>query len=302
MNNFINEGCACIMSSVRDVFGDRKEIIRKLFFILMGNLFCSTAINLFFVPNGLLSGGVGGLGIIVQYLTGIPTGITVFVLNLPIFLMGYRILNKKFLVYAFISMFAFSSILTATKDIGTLLVVDDILLASIFGGVFNGIGMGLMFRNGVCQGGFDVVAAILKKKQNINIGSGLMMVNTIIITLSSLLFGYKRAMYTLIAMYIGYQVLDKVQIGLNVQKNVIIVSDKSQELSSAIMEKINRGVTLLKGEGAYTKEKKDIIYCTLTSREIARLKELVNEIDPMAFLTIYDVVEVKGKGFKSAEI
>lgn len=290
------------LDSIRDIFGDRKEIIRKLFIIFLGNLFCSMAINLFFVPNGLLSGGVGGLGIIVQYLTGIPTGITVFVLNLPIFLIGYKILNKKFLVYAFISMFVFSSILTATKDIGAFLVIDDILLASIFGGIFNGIGMGLMFRNGVCQGGFDVIAAVLKRKQNINVGTGLMIVNTVIISLSSLLFGYKPAMYTLMAMYTGYQVLDKVQIGLNVQKNVIIVSDKSRELATAIMERINRGVTLLNGEGAYTHEQKNVVYCTLTSREIARLKELVNEVDPMAFLTIYDVVEVKGKGFKSSEI
>lgn len=290
------------LDSMKDILGNKKEIIRKLFFIFVGNLLCSTAINLFFVPNGLLSGGVGGLGIIVQYLTGIPTGITVFFLNLPIFLIGYKILNKKFLVYAFISMFVFSSILTATKDIGSFFVIDDILLASIFGGLFNGIGMGLMFRNGVCQGGFDVIAAVLKRKQNINVGTGLMIVNTVIISLSSLLFGYKPAMYTLMAIYIGYQVLDKVQIGLNVQKNVIIVSDESEELSTAIMQKLNRGVTLLKGEGGYTSEKKDIIYCTLTSREIAKLKELVNEVDPRAFLTVYDVVEVKGKGFKSMEI
>ena len=103
------------------------------------------------------------------------------------------------------------------------------------------------------------------------------------------------------AMYIGYQVLDKVQIGLNVQK-CIIVSDNSEELSTAILEKLSRGVTLLKGEGGYTNQEKNIIYCTLTSREIAKLKELVNEVDPMAFLTIYDVVEVKGKGFKTMEI
>jgi len=290
------------LDSIKGILGDKNEIIRKLFYIFLGNFFCSIAINLFFVPNGLLSGGVGGLGIIVQYLTDIPTGITVFVLNLPIFLLGYKILNKKFLVYAFISMFVFSSILTATKDIGSLFVIDDILLASIFGGVFNGIGMGLMFRNGVCQGGFDVVAAVLKRKLNMNVGTGLMIVNTVIISLSSLLFGYKPAMYTLMAMYIGYQVLDKVQIGLNVQKNVIIVSDNSEELSTAILEKLSRGVTLLKGEGGYTNQEKNIIYCTLTSREIAKLKELVNEVDPMAFLTIYDVVEVKGKGFKTMEI
>ncbi|NLK44260.1 MAG: YitT family protein [Tissierellia bacterium] len=290
------------MDSIKDILGDKNEIIRKLSYIFIGNIFCSIAINLFFVPNGLISGGVGGMGIIVQYLTGIPTGITVFFLNLPIFLLGYKILNKKFLVYAFISMFVFSSILTGTREIGNLIAIDDILLASIFGGIFNGIGMGLMFRNGVCQGGFDVVAAVLKRKQNINVGTGLMIVNTVIISSSSLLFGYKPAMYTLMAMYVAYQVLDKVQIGFNLQKNVIIVSNESEELSKAIMERLNRGVTLLKGEGGYTSQEKDIIYCTLTSREIARLKELVNEVDPMAFLTIYDVVEVKGKGFKTSEI
>ena len=128
------------------------------------------------------------------------------------------------------------------------------------------------------------------------------MVNTVIISLSSLLFGYKPAMYTLIAMYIGYQILDKVQTGFNVQKNIIIVSDKSKELATAIIEKLNRGVTFLKGQGGYTKEDKNIIYCILTSREIAKLKELVEEIDPQAFFTINDVVEVKGSGFKTMEI
>lgn len=291
-----------IKESRESILGRPKEIGRKLFYIIIGNLLVSIAINVFFVPHGLLSGGVGGLGIMVQYLWEIPTGISVFIINLPIFLMGYKMLDKKFLVYAFMSTFIFSFILTATKGISNYVYVDDILLASIFGALFNGLGMGLMFKNGTCQGGFDVVAAILKRKYNVNIGTGLMTVNTVIISLSSLLFSYKRAMYTLIALYIAYQILDKVQTGFNIQKNIIIVSDKSDELAVAIIQELKRGVTFLNGQGGYTQDDKNIIYCILSSREIAKLKEILERIDPSAFFTINDVVEVKGSGFKSLEI
>ncbi len=288
--------------SKKSIMGDENEIMRKMFFIVFGNLLCSIAINLFFVPNGLVSGGVGGMAIMIQYLADIPSGISVFFINLPIFLLGYKMLDEKFLIYAFISAFVFSALLTITKDISKIILIDDILLAAIFGSIFNGLGMGLMFKNGTCQAGFDVIAAILKKKYNLNIGTGLMLFNTVIISLSSLVFGYKRSMYTLIALYIAYQILDKVQMGFNVQKKVIIVSDKSNDLSIAIMEEMDRGVTFLKGEGGYTNEEKNIIYCILTSREIGKIKEIVERIDPNAFFTINDVVEVKGSGFKSLEI
>lgn len=276
-----------------------KDIIRKLIFIVLGNFLCSVAFNVFFIPSKLLSGGVGGLGILIQYLTEIPTGISVFVLNIPIFIIGIKLIDREFAIYGFISMFVFSSLLTITSGLGRYIVVDDILLVSIFGGVFNGIGMGLMFRNRVSQGGFDIVAAVLRKKYNINIGTALMAVNTVIISLSALLFGYKSAMYTLIALYIGYKVLDKVQTGFNVKKNIVIVSEKHEELANAIIEKLNRGVTFLEGVGGYTHEDKKVIYCIVTSRETAKLKNIVDEIDPNAFLTINEVVEVKGRGFQN---
>ena len=274
-------------------------VFRKLFFIVLGNLLCSIAFNIFFIPNKLLSGGVGGLGILIQYLTDIPAGISVFILNIPIFIIGSKLVDREFAIFGFISMLAFSSLLTITHGLGRYFIIDDILLASIFGGVFNGVGMGLMFRNRVSQGGFDIVAAIMRRKYDVNIGTALMTVNTIIISISSLLFGYKSAMYTLIAMYIGYRILDKVQTGFNVKKNVVIVSDKPEELANAIIKELNRGVTFLEGIGGYTKEDKKVIYCIVMSRQTAKLKDIVDEIDPNAFLTINEVVEVKGKGFKS---
>ncbi|MCF6462956.1 YitT family protein [Clostridium sp. Cult1] len=281
---------------------DIKELLQKLVFIIIGNFLCSIAFNVFFIPNKLLSGGVGGLAIIIQYLTALPAGISVFLINIPIFVIGSKMIDREFAIYGFISMLVLSFLLTITNGIGKYFIIDDILLASVFGGVFNGIGMGLMFRNRVSQGGFDIIAAILRKKYNINIGSGLMAVNTVIISLSSLLFGYKSAMYTLMAMYIGYKILDKVQTGFNVKKNIIIVSEKSEELAQAIITKLHRGVTFLEGIGGYTNEDKKVIYCIVTSRETATLKNIVEEIDPSAFFTINDVVEVKGSGFKNVGI
>ncbi|SDY96931.1 Uncharacterized membrane-anchored protein YitT, contains DUF161 and DUF2179 domains [Proteiniborus ethanoligenes] len=276
-----------------------KTIFKKIFFIILGNLLCAIAFNVFFIPNKLLSGGIGGIGIMIQYLTDIPSGISVLAMNLPIFIMGVRLVDKEFVTYAFISMLIFSFLLTVTNGLGEYIVIDDRLLGSVFGAVLNGTGMGLMFRHRTCQGGLDIIAAILKKKYNVNIGTGLMMVNTVVMLIASLLFGYKSAMYTLIAMYIGYQILDKVQIGFNMKKNILIVSDKSEELAKAIIEELHRGVTFLEGMGGYKKENKKVIYCIVTSSEVVKLKNIVELIDPKAFLTINDIVEVKGSSFQS---
>lgn len=280
----------------------RREIIKKLFFIVLGNLLCAIAFNGFFIPNKLLSGGVGGIGILTQYLTGTSSGIVIFIINIPLFALGFKKIDRQFLFYAFISMFVLSFLLTITRNIEMYFKIDDIFLGAVFGGIFNGIGMGLMFRNRTCQGGLDIIAIILKKKYNLNIGTGLMAVNTVIISFSSILLGFKAAMYTLVAMYIGYQVLDKVQVGFNVRKNVIIISDKEEELAHEIIARLHRGVTYLDGMGAFTHAKKRVLYCIVNSNEIAKLKVIVDEIDPSAFLTINDIVEVKGKGFKNVGV
>lgn len=290
------------MSIQSNIFDNKSEIIKKLFFIILGNLLCSLAVNAFFIPSRLLSGGVGGVAIMIQYLTGIPTGISVFVINIPIFLVGARMVDRDFAIYGFISMFVYSILLTLTNGIGNYVPVDDVILRAIFGGILNGTGMGLMFRHRTSQGGLDIIAAIIKRKYNLNIGSSLMMINTVIISIASILFGLSSAMYTLIAMYIAYQVLDKVQIGFNVKKNVIIVSNQSEKIANEIITKLNRGVTFLEGMGAYSKENKQVIYCIITSNEVVKVKNIVDKIDSTAFLIINDVVEVKGSSFKNIGI
>lgn len=290
------------MRNQRKIVNKRDVILKKLFFIVLGNLLCAIAFNVFFIPNRLLSGGVGGIALMNQYLTGIPSGLTVFIINIPIFIIGSRLVDREFAIYGFISMLVFSTLLTLTNGLDVYIVLEDILLGAVIGGVFNGVGMGLMFRNRTSQGGLDIIAAILKRKYNLNIGTGLMAINTVIISLSSFLFGIRPAMYTLISMYIGYQVLDKVQIGFNVMKNVTIVSNKSEELTSAIIFGLNRTITLLEGKGGYKKEDKEVIYCIVKANEIVKLKDIVDSIDPTAFLIINDVVEVKGSTFKEVGI
>lgn len=277
---------------------ERVSIYKKLLAIIFGNLLCALAFNIFFIPSKLLSGGAGGLAIMIQYLTNIPSGIAIFAINVPIFVIGYKMIDKNFAIYSFISMFILSFLLTITNGIDAYFPLNDIFLAAIFGGILNGTGMGIMFRNRTSQGGLDIIAAILKRKYNINIGTGLMMVNTVIIALAGIRLGAASAMYTLVALYIAYQILDKVQTGFNVRKNVIIVSNNSEKIANGIISKLGRGVTFLEGIGAYTKENRQVIYCIVTSNEIVKLKGIVDKIDPEALLTINDVVEVKGPGFK----
>ncbi len=287
------------MKSVRfrELLGSNQEIVRKIFYIIFGNLLCSIAINVFFVPNGLLSTGVGGLSIILNYLMGTPIGFMVFLLNVPLMILGLFKLDKKFMIYTGISVVLYSWILNLTSGLSEVFVVKDVFIAAVFGAVFNGAGMGFMFRNDVCQGGFDILATILKRYYNMNIGTGLSIFNTTIVTLSAFKFGAIRSMYTLVAIQIGYKVLDKIQIGFSFRKNIMIISDKSEIMANRIMQDMGRGVTFIKGQGAYTHIDKNIIYCTLTSPEIVKLKEILNETDPGAFFTVTEATEVLGAGF-----
>lgn len=285
-----------------DVKATAKDAGNRAFFMILGNFLCSIAFNCFFIPHELLSGGVGGLGIMTQYLSGIPAGIAVFFINLPIFLVGLKFLDKNIIIASFFSGLVNSTWLTLTHSLGSQFFLDDIVVSCIFGGILNGIGMGIMIRNKVLQGGFDIIAAILKKRLNVNIGTGLMITNTVLISLSSLLFGVIPAMYTLISMYIGYTVVDKIQLGFNLKKNLIIISNKSENIAPLIMERLHRGITIVDGVGAYTGEEKHILYCVVTSSQIGKVKEIVQSLDPNAFVVISDAVEVKGHGFKGSEM
>lgn len=276
--------------------------IRKLLAVIIGEFLCALAITYFFVPHQLLSGGVGGISIMIQYLTNYSSGIFILLINIPLFIIGFKKLSKDFMIFTFISANLLSVFLMLLKQLNFGFFVQDIFLSAVFGGLINGIGMGILFRNGTSQGGLDILAIIARKEWNMNIGFVLMGMNFIIISIASILFGLEKGMYTIIAMYIAYQCMDKVISGVDNKKQIIIISDKSMEIANVIMVDPHRGVTLLHGTGAYTGEAKEVIYCVANNRQVVRIKQVVEEIDPKAFISISDMVEVKGKGFIQMEI
>lgn len=276
--------------------------VRKLAAVFFGELFCAMAVTFFFIPHRLLSGGIGGIAIMIQYLTGYSSGIFILLINIPLFVLGFRKLSKQFMILTFISTNMLSFFLMGLDYLDIAFHVEDILLSAVFGGVLNGIGMGILFRNATSQGGLDILAMIARKEWNMNIGSALMAMNFVIVTFASVLFGLEKGMYTLIAMYIAYQCVDKVISGFDVKKQIIIISNKSVEIANVIMVDPHRGVTLLQGKGAYTNNPKEVIYCVANNRQVVRIKQIVDELDPRAFMSISDMVEVSGKGFIKKEV
>lgn len=285
-----------------DLFGSKFEFRRKLISIIIGNLLFSFGVNAFYTTHKFLSGGIGGISVMIQYLTGIAAGISVFILNLPLFLFGLKTLSKRFLGYAFISTIVQSFTMVAFKNVGNYVNFADPILSAIAGGTLNGIAMGILFKNGCCQGGFDIVAAVMKKKYNMQIGSALMLLNAIVISIASYLFGIDKGAYTIIAMFISYNVLDKIQLSKGKLKSVTIISNKNDEIREAINFKMSRGVTALKSVGGWSKKEGQVLYLYVERNEISVLKNLIEEIDGDAFIGISDVEEIKGRGFRTFDI
>lgn len=265
--------------------------------ILIGSVISGISFNAFIMPHKLLSGGISGIALIINYLTGINPGMMIFILNIPIFILGYKFVDKEFIVLSLIGMTSFSFFIDAFSFLRGMNIVDDIMLSSLYGGILNGVGMGIVFRNRASQGGIDIIAVIVKKYMSVNIGSTSLIINFIIVTIASFIYGLKPALYTLIAMYVASQVLDKVQEGFDIRKQVIIISDKEDEVVKEIIKRLHRGVTFLDGEGAFTGSKKRVVYCIVTLNQLAKLKQIVREIDAAAFMAVSDTAEVLGRGF-----
>jgi len=283
---------------------NRFEVMKRTFAIILGSSLAAISINELLIPHHLLSGGVGGVSLIIQYMWGIPAGALILIMNIPIFIIGVREIDKDFIVFSLIGTVSLSLLLIFLKDISLFhyLRVDDTMLSSIFGGVIGGIGAGIVFRNRGSMGGSDIIAVIVRKHRSINIGTVTFLINVVIIGIASLLYGIKPAMFTLVSMYVSSTVLDKVQEGFDIRKSVFIISEKEEEVAKAILDDIHRGVTYLYGEGAYTKNEKRIIYCIITTKQLAKLKYIVESIDPKAFITVSDTAEVLGRGFKTTSI
>lgn len=269
----------------------------RLFMIAVGSLVSSAGVNAFLLPHHMLSGGATGVAMIIYFLTHWSVGLMVLLLNIPLFYAAYRYMDREYVLVSAYGIVVFSAALVVTQPLEQLQAVDDTMLAAIFGGVLSGIGGGLIFRVNGSAGGTDIVAAILKRYCAFNVGMVGFGINLVIISISSLLFGLKPALFTLIAMYLSGRVTDNVVEGVNRRKTITIISEYSEEIAQSILSQLGRGVTFLSGTGAYTRQDKRVVYAVVTTMELAKIKFIVEDIDPQAFMIVSEAAEVLGRGF-----
>ncbi|MBQ9377502.1 MAG: YitT family protein [Schwartzia sp.] len=265
--------------------------------IVLGCLISSCSINLFLLPNHLLSGGLTGIGMIAYFLFGLPVGAQVLVYNVPLLIAALRMLGKDYFVGVLFGTVMFSGCLDATHFLNAYAPVPDPMLAAIFGGVFNGIGYGIIFRSNGSSGGLDIVAAIVKKYYAVNMGVVIFAFNCVIMGVSAFMFGMMPAMYTLISMFMSAQLTDRVVAGFNHRKVVILISDETERIAEAIIRGIGRGVTFLEGEGAFTHQEKRVLFVVVTLTQVALVKRVADHYDRQAFMIVLDANEVMGRGF-----
>ena len=267
--------------------------------IAAGCLIASCSINLFLVPAHLLTGGVTGIAIIAYYLVHLPIGVQTFLYNIPLLAASWKTLGRSYTLDVIIGTALFSFLLDLTRPLNAYAPVQDLMLSAIFGGIFNGIGYGIVFRMNGSTGGFDIIGAIAKKYWSLNMGSVIFAFNCGIMAVAAFLFGVAPAMFTLICMYMNGTVTDKMIAGFNRRKAVLIISDQAQHIAEGIITEVGRGVTFLHGQGAFTRRERNIVFVIVNLTQIAKIKLIANLFDPNAFMIIISANEVMGRGFST---
>ncbi|MBN2280148.1 MAG: YitT family protein [Candidatus Marinimicrobia bacterium] len=280
---------------------DWREILLEYVLITIGSVIMSSSLVLFLGPAKIAPGGVSGLAVIIYNIFNIPMGITMLVLNIPLFLIGLKLLGPKFGPRTFYS-FTIVSLATDFMDKYLKLkpATDDPLLAAIFGGVVIGMGLGIVFRNKGTTGGSDIVGQVINKYSNMSVGTGIMIIDFFIISISGAAFrNINLALYGFIGLFFSTRVIDIMLDGFDYARAFYIISDKYEEMIDVINKKMDRGGTLLHGKGIYTGQDRKVLFAVVTRREVSKLRELVKDIDPKAFVIISNIHEVLGNGFRS---
>ena len=278
----------------------RLKILKKYLFLLLGSILASIGLEEFLVPNNIIDGGIVGISIISSYFTKLPLGAFIFALNLPFLVVGYKQIGKTFVISTLFSITTLSIGVTILHPIPG--ITNDILLAAVFGGIILGLGVGLIIRYGGSLDGTEIVAIILDKRTGFTVGEIVMFFNLFILSSAGFFFGWDKAMYSLIAYFIAFKVIDMTIEGLDETKEVMIISDHPEEIAEVLMARLGRGVTFLEGRGGYSGEAKYVLYTLISRLEIAKLKAIIDDIDENAFVTISDVHEVMGGRFKKKAI
>ena len=277
----------------------RRMVIRTIM-VILGAIIMALGLELFLVPNHIMDGGIVGVSIITSHLLDVPLGIFIFILNLPFIFLGYKQIGKTFALSTGlgITVLSISTIILHNFEPFT----SDTLLATVFGGIVLGVGVGIVIRYGGSLDGTEILAILFNRKLPFSVGEVIMFFNLIIFAIAGFVFTWEQAMYSIIAYFIAYKSIDVVILGMEESKSVYIISDDIDEIGQTIMDRLGRGVTFLHGEGAYTGNDKKVIFTVITRLEESKLKTIVSEIDENAFLAIGNIAEVSGGRFKKKDI
>ncbi|MDA1474818.1 YitT family protein [Bacillus changyiensis] len=277
------------------------HLMFRIIMILIGAACAAASIELFLVPNQIIDGGIIGISLILDYLFKdsplINFALLVIVLNIPFMFYGYKHIGKTFVISTLIGIISLSIIETLLHHVEG--VTTQPVLAAVFGGLLLGFGVGLVIRNGGSMDGTEILGILLTKKLPFSVGEFVMFINIFIFTWAGFVFGFEQAMFSVMTYYIAMKTIDTVIQGLEETKAVMIVSDQYEEISDALLHRLGRGTTKLKGKGGYSDEETEVIYVVVTRLEVTKLKSIVFEIDDNAFITIVDTHETRGGKFKN---
>ena len=277
-----------------------RTIISRYRFITLGAFIMAIGLEMALIPNTLIDGGVTGISIMVADLTGLRLGLFLVLFNLPFLYLGYKQIGKSFAfstAYGIVVL-SLSTILMHHSEPFT----DDILLATIIGGVLIGIGVGIAIKSGGCLDGTETLAILISQQTPFSVGQIILIINMFILGSAGYLYGFDRFMYSFLAYFIAFKTIDLVTVGMDESKSIIIVSDKYEQIASALMARLGRGVTILYGEGGYSKQEKKIIYCVITRLEETKVKSMIAQIDSKAMVALGNVSEIQGGSFKKKNI
>jgi uncharacterized membrane-anchored protein YitT (DUF2179 family) len=277
------------------IYRKLKTCVLKYLTIFIGAIIASIGLELFLIPNHVIDGGVVGLSIMANTITSQPFSIFLILLNLPFLYLGYKQIGKKFAIATIIAIICLSS-WSAYFSIFPR-VTEDPFLAAIFGGIIDGLGVGLIIRAGGSLDGTEIVAIIMDKRSIFSVGQVVMFINLFILSSAGLLYGWDKAMYSLVAYFVIAKMIDIVVKGMDEKYAVMVITSEHEPIKSALNEQLGRGVTILHGEGGYTGEDKEVLYCVVTRLEVDKLKEIVLDKDEDAFITINAVQDIMGGRF-----
>lgn len=273
--------------------------LKNILFILMGSAIMSFGIVHFNMQNNLGEGGFTGITLLFYFLWGWDPAISNILLNIPVFFIGWKFLGRNTFIYTIIGTVAVSVFLSVFQaNQFHIYLQSDMTLAALFAGVFIGVGLGIIFRYGGTTGGVDIIARLVNKYAGWSMGRTMFLFDFVVIATSVfVILDLVEGMYTLVAVYVGARVIDFIQEGAYSAKGATIISSHSDDIAAKILKDMDRGVTVLDGRGKFSGEKRDVLYCVVGRNEIVRLKNIINEIDPHAFVAVSTVHDVIGEGF-----